>query len=80
MEILIVDDGSKDATAEIADRYQKKYPTTVSYTHLVFGMVRTSLISLLNKDSIREMVCPAAMATMILSSVTLSLISLMTVS
>ena len=29
VEILIVDDGSKDATAEIADAYEKKYPTIV---------------------------------------------------
>ena len=27
VEILIVDDGSKDATAEIADAYEKKYNT-----------------------------------------------------
>ena len=26
VEILIVDDGSKDRTAEIADEYERKYP------------------------------------------------------
>lgn len=33
VEILIVDDGSKDATPEIADRYEKKYPTIVRAIH-----------------------------------------------
>lgn len=33
VEILIVDDGSKDATAEIADEYQKKYPTICRAIH-----------------------------------------------
>ena len=33
VEILIVDDGSKDATAEIADNYAKKYPTIVKALH-----------------------------------------------
>ena len=33
VEILIVDDGSKDATAEIADRYQKKYPAIIKAIH-----------------------------------------------
>lgn len=33
VEILIIDDGSKDATAEIADNYAKKYPTIVKAIH-----------------------------------------------
>lgn len=33
VEILIVDDGSKDATPEIADSYQKRYPTIVRALH-----------------------------------------------
>ena len=35
VEILIVDDGSKDATAEIADAYEKKYPTGVPLKHRI---------------------------------------------
>ena len=33
VEILIVDDGSKDRTAEIADDYQKRYPNIVKAIH-----------------------------------------------
>ena len=33
VEILIVDDGSKDRTAEIADAYAKKYPTIIRAIH-----------------------------------------------
>ena len=33
VEILIIDDGSKDATAEVADNYAKKYPTIVKAIH-----------------------------------------------
>ena len=33
VEILIVDDGSKDKTAEIADEYAKKYPTICKAIH-----------------------------------------------
>lgn len=33
VEIIIVDDGSKDATAQIADAYAAKYPTIVKAVH-----------------------------------------------
>lgn len=33
VEILIVDDGSKDRTAEIADEYEKKYPGIIRAIH-----------------------------------------------
>ena len=33
IEILIIDDGSKDRTAEIADAYEKKYPTICRAIH-----------------------------------------------
>ena len=33
VEILIVDDGSKDRTAEIADEYERKYPGIVRAIH-----------------------------------------------
>lgn len=33
VEIIIVDDGSKDATTEIADKYQKRFPNIVRAIH-----------------------------------------------
>ena len=33
VEIIIIDDGSKDRTGEIADRYAEKYPMTVKVVH-----------------------------------------------
>lgn len=33
VEIIIVDDGSKDRTAQIADEYAKKYPTIIKVVH-----------------------------------------------
>ena len=37
VEIIIVNDGSGDETAEIADRYEAKYPTIVKAVHKVNG-------------------------------------------
>ena len=37
VEILVVDDGSSDKTAEIADEYEARYPTVVKAIHKVNG-------------------------------------------
>ena len=37
VEILIIDDGSKDSTGDIADAYEKKYPGIIRATHQVNG-------------------------------------------
>ena len=42
VEILIVDDGSTDDTAAIADRYEKQYPTIVKAIHKENGGVSTA--------------------------------------
>ena len=33
VEIILVDDGSKDNTGKIADEYQKKYPDIIKAVH-----------------------------------------------
>ena len=33
VEIIIINDGSKDSTGEIADRYAEKYPSIVRVVH-----------------------------------------------
>jgi glycosyltransferase involved in cell wall biosynthesis len=38
IEIIIIDDGSKDNTAKIADKYQKKYPKIVKVRHQENGV------------------------------------------
>ena len=42
MEILIVDDGSKDETAAIADRYEQEYPSIVKAIHKENGGVSSA--------------------------------------
>ena len=37
VEILIIDDGSKDSTGDIADAYEKKYPGIIRAIHQVNG-------------------------------------------
>ena len=44
LEIIIVDDGSKDETAAIADRYAAEYPDIVKAVHQENGGHGLSLI------------------------------------
>ena len=43
VEILIVDDGSKDKTAQIADAYAAKYPTIVTGRRSMLGCATRQL-------------------------------------
>ena len=43
VEILIVDDGSSDRTAEIADDYARKYPTIVKAIRKMVVMEKLSM-------------------------------------
>ena len=43
VEILIVDDGSTDRTAEIADEYERKYPNIVRAIHKENGAYAITL-------------------------------------
>ena len=45
VEILIIDDGSKDSTGDIADAYEKKYPGIIRAIHQV--MEDTERLSML---------------------------------
>ena len=44
LEAIIVNDGSKDRTAEIADSYAEKYPTIVKAIHKENGKERPGSI------------------------------------
>ena len=40
LEVIVVDDGSEDATSEIADSFCKKYPLQFRLEHKLNGMWR----------------------------------------
>ena len=55
MEIIIVDDGSSDRTAEIADDYAEKYPTIVKVIHQENGGHGQALTHLAQQDFISRL-------------------------
>ena len=57
VEILIIDDGSKDSTGDIADAYEKKYPGIIRAIHQVNGGHGEAVNAGIRNAAIRPWIC-----------------------